>query len=264
MFTRHDLLGAGLAPREITVEVRAGRIVRARNGEYLHPDADQDCVDACRAGGRLACVSELARWGVFVLDRSTLHLRCDRGDGRFRELPRSVRRHRSRQGRKDSRDASVDIRQAFIDAVRCQGPRAAVATLDSGLHERLIDEIDLDAIFAALPRRYGVLRRLLDPRADSGPESLVRLLLRTLGCSFDVQVRIDGVGVVDFLVEGWLIIECDSEAFHGTWEHRRRDLRRDQHAAALGLVTYRPIAEDILWHHDDVLAAIRGLLRHRR
>jgi very-short-patch-repair endonuclease len=60
-----------------------------------------------------------------------------------------------------------------------------------------------------------------------------------------------------------LIIECDSEAHHGGWDARRRDLRRDQEAAALGYHTFRPIAEDIFWHPERVVAALRGLLRIR-
>jgi very-short-patch-repair endonuclease len=88
-------------------------------------------------------------------------------------------------------------------------------------------------------------------------------MLRRLGCSFDVQVRIDGVGRVDFVVDGWLIIECDSEAHHAGWAERRRDLRRDQAAAARGFVTYRPIAEDIMWNPDDVWEALAGLIRGR-
>lgn len=89
-------------------------------------------------------------------------------------------------------------------------------------------------------------------------------MLRSLGLSFEVQVAIPGVGIVDFVVEGWLIIECDSEAHHSSWNAQRRDRRRDQEAAALGYATYRPIAEDIMWNPDSVLAALRGLVASRR
>lgn len=143
---------------------------------------------------------------------------------------------------------------------RLWSSRAAVATLDSSLRLGVIGEHELGELFRRLPRRYRILRRLIDARAESGPESLVRLMLRRLGCRFDLQVRIAGVGRVDLLVADWLIIECDSEARHGTWEDRKRDLRRDQEAAKLGYVTYYPIAEDVMWHPDDVFAALKGLL----
>ena len=91
----------------------------------------------------------------------------------------------------------------------------------------------------------------------------MRLILRSIGCVFDVQVVIAGVGRVDFVVNGWLIIECDSEEHHSSWADQKRDRRRDQAAAARGYATYRPIAEDILWHSDEVRAAIVGLLAAR-
>jgi hypothetical protein len=43
----------------------------------------------------------------------------------------------------------------------------------------------------------------------------MRLLLRALGHRAEVQVRIAGVGRVDLVVDGWLIVECDSRAYHG-------------------------------------------------
>ncbi len=134
-----------------------------------------------------------------------------------------------------------------------------IASLDSALHRRLIDEDDLAEIFRMLPRRYRALRAFLDRSAEAGSESIVRILLRKMGCRVECQVQIAGVGRVDLLVDGWLIVECDSEAHHASWAQQKEDRRRDQAAAALGYVTYRPIAEDIFWHRDRVLAAVRGL-----
>lgn len=95
---------------------------------------------------------------------------------------------------------------------------------------------------------------------DCRPETLLRLILRSLNCAIEVQVDIDGVGRVDFLIDGWLIIECDSRAFHSDWAAQRRDRRRDQAAAARGYVTFRPIAEDVMGAPDKVRDAIAGLL----
>ncbi len=89
-------------------------------------------------------------------------------------------------------------------------------------------------------------------------------MLRALGVPFEVQVVIDGVGRVDFVVADWLIVECDSDEHHSGWDRQRRDRRRDQAAAALGYATYRPIAEDIMWHPQRVRDALAGLLAGRR
>lgn len=142
----------------------------------------------------------------------------------------------------------------------CQEPRAALATLDSAWHLGLVDEAGIAEVFDRLPRRFSALRPLLDRRSESGTETIVRLILRGLGCRFDVQVWIDTVGRVDFLVDGWLIIECDSEAHHAAWAVHKRDRRRDLAAARLGYTTIRPLAEDILYHREQVQAALTDII----
>ncbi len=70
-----------------------------------------------------------------------------------------------------------------------------------------------------------------------------------------------GVGRVDMVVDGWLVIECDSREFHQGWKAQLEDRRRDLALAALGYTTIRPAAEDILYWPEVVVAAIVGLLR---
>ena len=263
-FRRADLIDRGSTDRSLRAAVLDGRLLRARAGIYLAADAPRDVVDACRLGGRLACTSALALFGIFVLDADMLHVHLAANSSRLRPLGRPQRRHWGGLLRTpDPQSACVELIDALVQAVRCQPVRAAVATLDSALNTGALDPDDLDELFRALPRRYAVVRRLLDPRCQSGPESLLRLMLRAAGLRFEVQVPIPGVGIVDFLVEGWLIIECDSRAHHSTWDAQRRDRRRDQAAAELGYATYRPIAEDIMWNPEAVLAALRGLLSRR-
>src|SRR5688572_4169354 len=62
---RSDFQAAGVTDRELRAAVAAGTLLRPRAGMYLAPDAHRDVVDACRAGGRLACLSEVARQGIF-------------------------------------------------------------------------------------------------------------------------------------------------------------------------------------------------------
>lgn len=235
------------------------RLVRARQGVYLDGAADPDCIAACTVGGQLDCVSELARWGVFAFDHGALHVRVPATSSRLRDVARPVRVHWSHTP--PDGWANVPIVDALVQAVRCQPPMEAVATLDSALNLGLVGDAEIDQVFAALPRRYRVLRALIDAAAEAGTETIMRLLLRKLGCRVETQVRIPGVGRVDLLVDGWLIVECDSEAHHSSWKQQKQDLRRDCAAARRGYVTLRPIAEDILWHREVVVAAVRGLLR---
>lgn len=211
--------------------------------------------------GRLTGVSELSRLGVFVLGVDRLDINVPPSASRLPRLTRPHRIHRRLLLRAPHPDALVvEALDAVYDAVLTQPVRASIATIDSALHLGVIDADGLDEIFAALPRRFRSIRRLLDPRAESGPETLLRLMLRSLGCEFVSQVKIPSVGRVDFLVGESLIIECDSEAHHASWDSQRSDRRRDLAAAKLGLCTFRAIAEDILWHPADVQAALAGLV----
>lgn len=261
---RSELIRLGWTDRELKRAVAEGRLLKPRANAYLLPGTDPDLIDACALGGRLTCVSELARHGIFVLERETLHLHFHETRDLAPKTSRRMRRHWGRPRRAPHPSAlALELFDALRESVRCQTPRAAIATLDSVLHLGLLRADDLDELFATLPRRYGVIRSLVDERCESGPESLLRLILRTLGVSFEVQVIIPRVGRVDFVVDGWLIVECDSFEHHSSWEAQRRDRRRDQAAAALGYATYRPIAEDIMWRPDEVRAALTGLLRGR-
>ena len=252
----------GLTRPRLSRALAEGRILRARKGRYIHGDLHPDLVAVAKLGGRLDCLSLVRHLGVFVLTASPLHMQVEVGASRLPPRPPGVVCH-WRVSQAPSRALIADVVEALAQAVRCQGPREAIATLDSALHRRLIDEESLSAVFARLPRRFMTLRELLDARSESGAESLMRLILRTLGCRVDVQVKIRGVGRVDFVVDGWLIVECDSEEHHSGWQAQKRDRRRDLAAARLGYTTVRVIAEDIFFHRDDVREALQDVLAHR-
>lgn len=281
-----ELKAQGVTDRQIRRSVQAGELIRLREGAFASAITPEACVAAGRARGRLACISELKRRGVFVLDHAVRHIHVPPTSSRLTthgaaprtggatsaaeparasgRAERPGRIHRSILHRAPHPNAlSVEPFDAVVQAVQCQEPRAALATLDSAVHEGVLRADELDELFRALPSKHQALRPLVDGRAESGPETLMRLILRTLGCVFDLQVRIVGVGRVDFVVDGWLIVECDSEAHHATWEQQKEDHRRDQAAAAAGYAVHRVIAEDIMWRPDSVRAGLAGLLAHR-
>jgi len=101
-------------------------------------------------------------------------------------------------------------------------------------------------------------RWLLDlarPDSESGLESLLRLRLYLLGIRLDCQVDIDGVGRVDFVVGGRVILEADGEENHAG-SRRHKDLVRDAAASVLGYETLRFDYAMIVHHWDTVVAAI--------
>lgn len=272
---RAELTLLGLRRHEIASSVATGHLVRARRDHYLPGDTDVAIIRAVRVGGRLTCLSLLALLGVFVQTNALLHVHMQRSASRMRSphdrtqrlgnpLSRGVRLHWLPLGAEPGQSATVSVVDALVHSVLCQSPRAAVASLDSALHRAVVTVAELDEVFRRLPRRFAFLRPLVDGRAESGPETLMRLMLRALGCSVDVQVPIHGVGRVDLVVDGWLVIECDSEEFHSGWQAQARDRRRDLLLAARGYTPIRPTARMIMSDPEIVLAAVRGLLAGRR
>lgn len=260
IYTRKDLESAGMSPRRITSTVRAGLLIRLRRNRYARPDLDDTVAEAARIGGRVTCLSLLQLLGVFVLTSSALHLQVSQNGSRLGPATRGAPRLHWAKEREHEHLHVTSLSVAIRHSVRCQSPRAAVATLDSLLHHGLITLPKLQSLFLELPERFQTLLGLVDPSAESGPETFVRLLLRAIGVSFETQVLIDGVGRVDFVVDGWLIIECDSKEFHEGWVKQKQDRSRDLAAARLGYVTIRPLASDILHRSDTVQRALREVI----
>lgn len=259
LWTTAELRAEGVSRRSLAHLVAVGTLMRVRRGRYVLFDTPPAMADAARLGGRLDCVSLLALLGVFVHHGAGTHVQIAPGASRLPEPGPASRRHWRATEATDS-DLCAPIVEALAQACRCQPTRSAIATLDSALHLGLIDDDGLGEVFARLPVWFRAIRGLIDGRCESGPETLVRLMLRMLGCQVDVQVEIRGVGRVDFVVDGWLIIECDSEAHHSGWDQQRRDRRRDLAAAARGYTTIRPLAEDVLFRADDVFAQLREII----
>lgn len=273
--TTAALRAEGLTRAGIGRAVRGGAIIRARRGLYLSPRAPDDIVRAARVGGRLTCLSLLALLKVFVFRLDDLHVHMAPNASRMRSahsraVPlesrarRKVRLHWLPLSEAIPDDwTCVSIVDALAHSILCQAPRAAVATLDNALHSGVITVEQLAEVFRMLPQKYAPLAALVDGRAESGPETLVRLMLRALGCAVALQVEFEGIGRVDLLVNGWLVVECDSKEFHATWEQQVKDRDRDLALAARGYVTLRLTAAQIMYRQDEVLAALKGLLETR-
>ena len=109
--------------------------------------------------------------------------------------------------------------------------RRAVADLDRAVAARVVDLASLHRYLSR--HEHGVVGArqaagLVDPRAESGPESELRVILRQAGLAVTPQVVVtDGRGLVarvDLAVDGALVaIEYD-----GAWHALREQLERDR------------------------------------
>ena len=113
------------------------------------------------------------------------------------------------------------------------------AAYESAWNKGMLTRTDREWIRRSVPARTRWLVDLARPDAESGLESLLRLRLIRLGVTLECQVLIIGVGRVDFLAAGRLIIEVDGRENHDGVSMRHKDLVRDAAAAAQGYETLR-------------------------
>ncbi|MEV7631423.1 hypothetical protein AB0N64_03330 [Microbacterium sp. NPDC089318] len=173
-------------------------------------------------GGALTCVSVLRRMGVWTLsDSEAVHVWM--GPGRHARAHSGCRCvNHYQQGTPPLGAASLV--NALLHFRQCEGDEASFAAFESAWRKRLLSRSQRDQVRAGLPAGSRWLVDLARPDADSGLESLLRLRLHIIGVRLDCQVSILGVGRVDFVVGGRLIIEADGKENHDGPTKRHKDL----------------------------------------
>ena len=269
---RELLVAYGATGRLLTSAVREGLLVRARRDHYLLPDESSSLVDAVRIGGRLACVSALADAGIFVEQASVTHVHLDDTMSRLRSprsrfLPFTERtgggaelHWRPLQRPDDATIWSVGIEDALAQSLRCKSPTRALASIDNALFLGMVGAPAIARIFSAAPSAARWLEEHVDGRAEAGQETVLRMIALNAGFVPELQAVIPGVGRVDMVVAGRLVLEADSRLAHDGWEHHIEDRRRDLALAAAGYMTLRPAYQHTMHNPQLVRAAILGLL----
>lgn len=119
-------------------------------------------------------------------------------------------------------------------------------------------------LLEALPRRLRGIGHEIDGLAMSGTETHMRLALRRAGYQVRSQVHLPGIGIVDLLVDGWLIIELDSRKYHGGADNQLRDRVRDGNAVLGSYGHERFLWEQVRESMDWCLEVVERRLRDGR
>lgn len=249
---------AGLA-----TAVSTGELWRPRRGWVATPGASADALRAVRLGGRLGAGSALASYGVWVDEDSELTVACPSTASRLPPLAATERRLWTEDlfpALSDKR-WRVSVMDALLQLGRDAPRDSLIASIDSAIQLRFITRAELRLLLAALPRRLQGVGREIDGLAMSGTETHMRLALRRAGYQVQSQVRLPGIGTVDLLVDGWLIIELDSRKYHGGADNQLRDRARDGNAV-LGSYgherfVWKQVRESMDWCLDVVEHRLR-------
>ena len=112
----------------------------------------------------------------------------------------------------------MGVVDALAQTVRCSAPHLALASIENALFLGKVDGAGIADLFAGLGSEHQFLRARIDPRSESGQETVLRTALEDAGLRSEIQVLIPGGGRVDGVVEGRLIWEADSRLAHDGWE----------------------------------------------
>lgn len=222
--TRSALRELGHTHRGIRAGVERGELRAVTRSWVVLPDADPAIGHALQAGGVLGGATALASYGVWVTALPPLQIATRPNAGR----PTAA------MGQRLWTPFELDAkpwRVAIIDALAQHAVRVprddAIASIDSAWHQGLVDEPGVDRLFRRLPRRCAPWRRLLDPSAGSGLESLLRVPCLAKGWRVESQAPAPGGGFSDLLIDGWLYVEADGAAWHDDPKQAAKDRRRN-------------------------------------
>jgi very-short-patch-repair endonuclease len=268
IFTTAELRARGETTATIRLKIASGdgfRIIKGWYGDRSTPD---EPVLAMRIGGRLGCISALALHGAWVPPDAGTHVMFPTAASGRRSAGRphgpSIVRHWSAPAdRTGSSFAVAPLELAIADALKCLPPHLLIAVLDSLLHKHLISRNRLEALIARGPQRVHHLIGHLEPRSESGIESIVRYLLAIAGIRSKVQVTMLSQDRTDIEVDDWLVIEADGRETHATEKAFTADRVRVVRLMREGRIVLQFAYATIMYDFELVLGAVRDVMtRH--
>ena len=259
-----QLRKAGVTWYALWRALQGGEVTRLRRGAYALAGLDSPVVSAIALGGVLACTSAAIAFGLPVLVPDGVHVVVPRGWSHAARP--GTRVHRRDLPACERTGITTSLLRTVLDCARELPLREAVVICDAALRAGLeTSELRAAALSARGPGS-GAVRRvadLADGRSESAIESCLRLLAQPLA-SVRSQVWIAGVGRVDLLVDGWLVLEADGYEFHRDRASYRNDRRRQNALVAAGYTLLRFTYEDIVHDEERVLETIRSVLARGR
>lgn len=205
----------------------------------------------------LTCASAAPRFQLWILRLATQpHYWHSNG-----RRTHSCVSHRTPLTQPQGHGAVAALPDVLLHALLCLPPLESLVMVESAYNQ---GDIDLTFLLRHLVgNRCGKARDVVakvERGADSLLETLARVLFREAGISTETQVWIDGIGRVDFLLEGFLIVEIDGLAFHLEPRQFKKDRRRDNSAVVQGLPVLRFFYDDVVSAPETVLAQVREVL----
>ncbi len=255
---RYNRLRAlGVSRRELEKSVTAGHLVRPAKGVYAFPDAEPKYVTAAATSTLLTCTSAAEHYGLWMRNPSRkLHLVSTQ----VRSVPGTVI-HRAKVLASPDMAPVVSPRECVLHSAKCLPDEAALLIAESAIVKGLVSFEDLQAA-ATGPGSLDMREvfEMIDSRSQSLLETLGRRIFMEAGLEVVTQARFAGVGHVDLLIEGKLVVELDGAEFHSDRTSYRQDRKRWNALTLSGYPTLRFTYEDVMFAPARMLNQVLTML----
>lgn len=269
VFSRAQWNSAGGDGRQLERSLRQGAFTRIRQGWFALPDASSRAIHAVKLASRLTCVDALKLHGAWDTKPPEVHLRVSKGQPAQTASASTLSRdslrsgvvwHRALSETRLSKTCVDGIELALDCAFRCLPEEELVMVTDSLLNRGIINEVSYEQLKRRSPARVQERLAAVDGRSMSGTESKVRLWLLRHGHRVLPQFEFQRDKFADLLVDGWLVIECDSRAHHTSLRNYLEDRARDLILQAMGFVVVRLTYEQVILNWAATEAKLRRIL----
>lgn len=261
-----DLQPTRTQRRRIAALVAGGDLCLDRGVIFLQ-DVSPAVVIARICGGLLTCASAVKAMGLPVPGWQWRGVHVAVPSGARPARVQATLHHDNRLARPDPYGwPCMPVAEALACYLCCDDdPLMPISAVDAALRQKLVSREEVKACLAGRRNAERARQRLAlaSERARSPLETCARLDLVQAGLSYRDGVVIDGVGEVDFVVEGFIVVETDGREFHDDPLSFERDRRRDRALAVRGYLAMRFTYDDVRTHQvvPDVAVV---LARHGR
>ena len=256
--------------RRLQALVDSGRLRRYPHGVVALPDVDKRVLIARVHRGLITCEHAAVYYRLpLPSSPKTLHVLTPRGHKAAPLWGEHQHETRDLPSLSLSSFPVVPLARCLADLLCCAQEWTALVAVDAALHQGRVTYEQVGTYLRGSRRVLGRRRlRRTSSRARSPLETLARVQLRGAGLDVVDGVEIGGVGEVDLLVAGWLVVELDGYEYHSDMWAFDHDRSRDRELARLGYTSIRFTANNvrsgrIVDEVRRVLAAHPGAARAR-
>ncbi|MGN6324410.1 endonuclease domain-containing protein [Pseudolysinimonas sp.] len=261
----HELYAAGWDRRSLAAGVRRRELVRVRQGWFCQPGTDRALQRSARVGGRATCRTALRLAGIWTGPDPRLHVAVPAHAVRLRTAASPLHR------RRDRKDPSTVVHWQDVEAlsrlivdpvtalrhlITCGHAEEVAASADSLTRLHPASRPLVRELAASVPRSFREALVDADGVCESGIETLVWRRLRAARISTRRQVRIAGVGRVDFVLGRHLVVEVDGQEYHVDPIAFEADRRRDAELSRRGFRVLRFSYRQVVERMPEVIGAI--------